>query len=320
MSGVMMRLPPCIEGVAFVVEWVQTMYGHYTDTRLAEEPHFQNQYFTILGAVAHEKKIESMKMGVYHIVIRGPTGFRSHCTQCADARHDISVGPKALSAYTAWLSSCSRGSGVVMAQSIVSQSIEHNWLRTGVNNIAGTTPTGLEAEDPQIEAQTHVGSSPRGADGRILATNSNSPTTSSVAKQESAQDQNISGASTLQVDVMLKKEKIGVGIAMSMSVFAGITALIQTSSLHALESPDIHDAVQIIYFGAMEIATTIVGVSIPILRTLIRDTNSSVRDHSKKSGDDTLGDNGTRKTKGVCNYIVTSIAIPGMEMTPDMDS
>jgi hypothetical protein len=59
------------------------------------------------------------------------------------------------------------------------------------------TPQGLKAEDPKFEAQTHVVSSAREADGKILAADANSQTTSSIAKQESAQGQNISGANSI---------------------------------------------------------------------------------------------------------------------------
>jgi hypothetical protein len=48
------------------------------------------------------------------------------------------------------------------------------------------TPQGLKAEDSKFEAQAHIVSSAREADGKILAADANSQTTSSIAKQESA--------------------------------------------------------------------------------------------------------------------------------------
>ncbi|KAJ2907128.1 hypothetical protein MKZ38_007643 [Zalerion maritima] len=76
---------------------------------------------------------------------------------------------------------------------------------------------------------------------------------------------------------MKLKEKIGVGVAMSMGVFAGVTSLVKTIMLPGMLTSDIFDSLPIIYWGSTEIATCLIAASIPVLRVLIRDAKSSAR-------------------------------------------
>ncbi|CAK7217929.1 hypothetical protein SEUCBS140593_003377 [Sporothrix eucalyptigena] len=69
---------------------------------------------------------------------------------------------------------------------------------------------------------------------------------------------------------MQRREKIGVLIAMSMGTFAGLSAVIKTTKLTTLESPDIIDSVQLAAWGTAEVGVTIMAASIPILRALFR--------------------------------------------------
>ncbi|GAB1315642.1 hypothetical protein MFIFM68171_05852 [Madurella fahalii] len=79
---------------------------------------------------------------------------------------------------------------------------------------------------------------------------------------------------------MKPREKIGVGIAMSMGVFAGITAIIKTSMLPRMLSADFAAGVDLWIWGNAEICSSIVAACIPMLRVLVRDAKSSRNTHS----------------------------------------
>ncbi|PKS13135.1 hypothetical protein jhhlp_000477 [Lomentospora prolificans] len=74
---------------------------------------------------------------------------------------------------------------------------------------------------------------------------------------------------------MKMKEKIGVAIAMSCGVFAGITAIIKTTKIPAMASADPGPGVDLFIWGNAESCVTIIAACIPILRVLIRDVKSS---------------------------------------------
>lgn len=74
---------------------------------------------------------------------------------------------------------------------------------------------------------------------------------------------------------MKMKEKIGVAVAMSCGVFAGITAIIKTTKIPAMASPDPGPGVDLFIWGNAESCVTIIAACIPILRVLIRDVKSS---------------------------------------------
>ncbi|KAK5651492.1 hypothetical protein OQA88_11946 [Cercophora sp. LCS_1] len=83
---------------------------------------------------------------------------------------------------------------------------------------------------------------------------------------------------------MKKKEKLGVGIAMSMGVLAGIMATIKTAHLDKLSTNDSYDAAHLTIFDTAEISVTIMAASIPAMRLLFRDLQSSTRNYYSQSG------------------------------------
>ncbi|KAL1893748.1 hypothetical protein Sste5346_006251 [Sporothrix stenoceras] len=87
---------------------------------------------------------------------------------------------------------------------------------------------------------------------------------------------------------MQRREKAGVLIAMSMGVFAGLSAVIKTTKLTTLESPDIIDSVQLAAWGTAEVGVTIMAASIPILRALFR-PGSGRGVPNMNYGEDTMG-------------------------------
>ncbi|KAL2166460.1 hypothetical protein VTG60DRAFT_2744 [Thermothelomyces hinnuleus] len=71
---------------------------------------------------------------------------------------------------------------------------------------------------------------------------------------------------------MNRKEKVGVMVAMSMGIFAGITSIIKITQLPSISNATFTEATtQLVILGAAESAITIVAASIPILRALVRD-------------------------------------------------
>ncbi|KAL2151415.1 hypothetical protein VTH82DRAFT_6513 [Thermothelomyces myriococcoides] len=71
---------------------------------------------------------------------------------------------------------------------------------------------------------------------------------------------------------MNRKEKVGVLVAMSMGIFAGITSIIKITQVPSISDATFTQATtQLVILGAAESAITIIAASIPILRALIRD-------------------------------------------------
>ncbi|KAK0705679.1 hypothetical protein B0H67DRAFT_687801 [Lasiosphaeris hirsuta] len=69
---------------------------------------------------------------------------------------------------------------------------------------------------------------------------------------------------------MQSREKIGVAVAMSMGVFAGLGAIAKVLQLHNLSSPDFtYYESEIIIWGTVETAVTIMAASVPFLRLLV---------------------------------------------------
>ncbi|KAK4041870.1 hypothetical protein C8A01DRAFT_14465 [Parachaetomium inaequale] len=88
---------------------------------------------------------------------------------------------------------------------------------------------------------------------------------------------------------MKKKEKIGVGIAMSMGIVAGVTGLVKVSQIPKMLSTDFADGVDLWLWGNAETTVTIIAASIPMLRVMIRDAAGSRRtygssDYYKEGG------------------------------------
>ncbi|KAK4186342.1 hypothetical protein QBC35DRAFT_437492 [Podospora australis] len=76
---------------------------------------------------------------------------------------------------------------------------------------------------------------------------------------------------------MKRKEKIGVGVGMSMGFVAGIMATVKTAALHKLSTGDSYDAAHVTMLETAEIAITIMAASIPAMRVLFREFASSVK-------------------------------------------
>ncbi|KAK1753918.1 hypothetical protein QBC47DRAFT_302551 [Echria macrotheca] len=74
---------------------------------------------------------------------------------------------------------------------------------------------------------------------------------------------------------MPRKEKLGAGIAMSMGFIAGIMATVKTSALDKLETGDSYDAAHLSMLDSAEIAVTIMAASVPAMRVLFRDFQTS---------------------------------------------
>ncbi|KAH9907282.1 hypothetical protein F4778DRAFT_799605 [Xylariomycetidae sp. FL2044] len=70
---------------------------------------------------------------------------------------------------------------------------------------------------------------------------------------------------------MNKKERFGAVCAMSMGIFAGMTALVKIYAIPGPTNADVDNSIQLVVLAAAEIAITIMAASIPILRALARD-------------------------------------------------
>lgn len=70
-----------------------------------------------------------------------------------------------------------------------------------------------------------------------------------------------------------KKEKIGVLLAMSMGVFAGVASFAKITQLSAINKFDLIDGIWLSVLATAESSITIMAASIPILRALFRHVN-----------------------------------------------
>ncbi|KAK3951081.1 hypothetical protein QBC32DRAFT_315214 [Pseudoneurospora amorphoporcata] len=71
---------------------------------------------------------------------------------------------------------------------------------------------------------------------------------------------------------MQRKEKIGIGIAMSMGLFAACTAFVKCSMIPGMEDGDFSfHGYRLVIWGAAEVAATIGAASIPQIRVLARE-------------------------------------------------
>ncbi|KAK8044234.1 hypothetical protein PG993_004258 [Apiospora rasikravindrae] len=72
------------------------------------------------------------------------------------------------------------------------------------------------------------------------------------------------------------KEKIGVGVAMSLGVFAAATGIVKTIKLNNLRNEDFSfNGGDLQIWSIVEIAMTLIAASIPVLRPFLRDAISS---------------------------------------------
>ncbi|KAJ0143629.1 hypothetical protein CTA2_1251 [Colletotrichum tanaceti] len=89
---------------------------------------------------------------------------------------------------------------------------------------------------------------------------------------------------------MKTQEKIGVGIAMSMGLLAGATAIVKCTAIPTLLSGDFtYDGSDLVIWGTCESGVTIMAASIPVLRVLVRDVASTARKYYGSSGAHTDG-------------------------------
>jgi len=76
---------------------------------------------------------------------------------------------------------------------------------------------------------------------------------------------------------MKRNEKLGVGVALSMGVFAGITAVIKTVHLPLVTASNPADSIPLWIWGNAEVCSSIIAASIPMLRVLVREAQSSLQ-------------------------------------------
>ncbi|KAL2840923.1 hypothetical protein BJX68DRAFT_246099 [Aspergillus pseudodeflectus] len=81
---------------------------------------------------------------------------------------------------------------------------------------------------------------------------------------------------------MLRRERIGVAVAMSLGAIAGVTGIVKAVLVVHMSSNDItYDRVDLTIWTLAEPATSIMAISIPILRTLYREIRSSHKSYSR---------------------------------------
>ncbi|KAK0649972.1 hypothetical protein B0T16DRAFT_327280 [Cercophora newfieldiana] len=103
---------------------------------------------------------------------------------------------------------------------------------------------------------------------------------------------------------MKKKEKLGIALAMSLGVFAGVTAIMKTVAIPGMTKGDFtYDGAQLVIWGNAEVATTIMAASIPVLRVLFINAKGSAERYydSGRRGTGRLPSNPSKN-----NTIITS--------------
>lgn len=84
---------------------------------------------------------------------------------------------------------------------------------------------------------------------------------------------------------MRLREKVAVGLAMSMGVFAAACAAIKCTHLTMLSSPDFtYELSPIVIWSAAEAAATIMAACVPSLRVLARTARFNVKDRLSRRG------------------------------------
>ncbi|KAH9908437.1 hypothetical protein F4778DRAFT_776737 [Xylariomycetidae sp. FL2044] len=85
---------------------------------------------------------------------------------------------------------------------------------------------------------------------------------------------------------MKMREKIGVGVAMSLGIFAAATGIARAVTLFNLQNQDFtYNGGDIVIWSIVEISMTIIAASIPVLRTFLRNAVSSGGRYFSHSGD-----------------------------------
>ncbi|KAJ5875716.1 uncharacterized protein N7473_013063 [Penicillium subrubescens] len=81
---------------------------------------------------------------------------------------------------------------------------------------------------------------------------------------------------------MLRRERLGVAVAMSLGAIAGVTGIVKSVLVVNMTSTDItYDRVDLTIWTLTEPAASIMAISIPILRTLYRELRSSHKSYSQ---------------------------------------
>ncbi|CAJ2502230.1 Uu.00g096240.m01.CDS01 [Anthostomella pinea] len=87
---------------------------------------------------------------------------------------------------------------------------------------------------------------------------------------------------------MQRSEKIGVGMAMSIGVFAACTGIVRAVTLVKLRNQDFsYNGGDIVIWSIVEISVTVIAASIPVLRAFLRSVVSSGGQYFSTSGDRT---------------------------------
>lgn len=82
------------------------------------------------------------------------------------------------------------------------------------------------------------------------------------------------------------KEKIGVGVAMSMGLLAGVCAIVKGVYLQEVTDYDFfYKGKDVIIWTSVETAAAIVGACIPVLRVFFKNTINSLHDRYHRTGD-----------------------------------
>ncbi|KAK4168751.1 hypothetical protein QBC43DRAFT_105852 [Cladorrhinum sp. PSN259] len=80
---------------------------------------------------------------------------------------------------------------------------------------------------------------------------------------------------------MYNREKVGVAIAMSMGILAGITCIVKLTTVHVLKQGDFsYNSLPLVLWGFIEPACTIMAASIPMMRHLFKSFRRSSEDGS----------------------------------------
>ncbi|KAH7144125.1 hypothetical protein B0J13DRAFT_554740 [Dactylonectria estremocensis] len=96
---------------------------------------------------------------------------------------------------------------------------------------------------------------------------------------------------------MLRRERLGVAIAMSLGAIAGITGIVKAVLVVHMTSPDItYDRVDLTIWTLAEPAVTIMAISIPVLRMLYRELKSSQRSYFRNKSNQIPNGPGTGNT------------------------
>ncbi|KAK0623837.1 hypothetical protein B0T14DRAFT_425921 [Immersiella caudata] len=114
---------------------------------------------------------------------------------------------------------------------------------------------------------------------------------------------------------MKRKEKIGVAVAMSCGIFAGITAIIKTTHIPKMISMDSYDGIVLFIWGNAESCVTIIAASIPILRVFAKEIKTTTMRYYTAGGDNYGA--GTKRTRNNTVVVTATRSRTGREKQDD---